>query len=144
MVIQCRNLYELAWTFVDDDHKWPKIDRYPYYRPCRPIRLREVKSPALLRQTANRWRQGCQPYAPAALYPQVSFLRILVLISVRGWVDPRAIVPQVTETSRKYEYIWKYGLSNILTKNLRSEQDAQVQYQANIVLSRSSLLEGFN
>jgi hypothetical protein len=21
---------------------------------------------------ANRWRQGCQPYAPAALYPQVS------------------------------------------------------------------------
>jgi hypothetical protein len=26
---------------------------------------------------ANRWRQGCQPYAPAALYPQVSlFLKI--------------------------------------------------------------------
>jgi hypothetical protein len=22
---------------------------------------------------ANRWWQGCQPYAPAALYPQVSF-----------------------------------------------------------------------
>jgi hypothetical protein len=33
--------------------------------------LREVKAPTLLRQTANRWRQGCQPYAPAALYPQV-------------------------------------------------------------------------
>jgi hypothetical protein len=29
-------------------------------------------NPTLLRQTANRWRQGCQPYAPAALYPQVS------------------------------------------------------------------------
>jgi hypothetical protein len=29
-------------------------------------------------------RQGCQPYAPAALYPQVSFLRFLVLISVTG------------------------------------------------------------
>jgi hypothetical protein len=39
--------------------------------------LREVKAPTLLRQTANRWRQGCQLYAPAALYPQVSlFLKI--------------------------------------------------------------------
>jgi hypothetical protein len=54
--------------------------------------LREVEAPTLLRQTANRWRQGCQPYAPAALYPLVSFLRFLVLISVRGWVDTRAIV----------------------------------------------------
>jgi hypothetical protein len=36
--------------------------------------LREVKAPTLLRQAANRWRQGCQPYAPAALYPQVSLL----------------------------------------------------------------------
>jgi hypothetical protein len=31
-------------------------------------------APTLLRQTANRWRQGCKPYAPAALYPQVSLL----------------------------------------------------------------------
>jgi hypothetical protein len=42
-----------------------------------PIGLREVKYPTLLRQTANRYRQGCQPYARAALYPQVSlFLKI--------------------------------------------------------------------
>jgi hypothetical protein len=36
------------------------------------MRLREVKAPTLLRHTATRWRQGCQPYAPAALYTQVS------------------------------------------------------------------------
>jgi hypothetical protein len=48
--------------------------------------------PTLLRQTANKWREGCEPYAPAALYPQVSFLRLLVLSSVRGWVDSRTIV----------------------------------------------------
>jgi hypothetical protein len=62
-----------------------KGSRYPCYRPWRPIELREVKAPTLFRQTANRWGQGCQPYAPVALYPQVSFiLRFLVLISVRG------------------------------------------------------------
>jgi hypothetical protein len=46
----------------------------PGYRPWRPIGLREVKAPTLLRHTGNRCRQGCQPYAPAALYPQVSFI----------------------------------------------------------------------
>jgi hypothetical protein len=38
--------------------------------------LREVKAPTLLRKTANRWRQGCQPYAPAAVYPQAFIIII--------------------------------------------------------------------
>jgi hypothetical protein len=49
-----------------------------------PLGLREVEASTFLRQTANRCGQGCQLCAPAALYPQVPFLRFLVLISVRG------------------------------------------------------------
>jgi hypothetical protein len=38
----------------------------------------------ICRQSAHRWRWGCQPYAPAALYPPGRFL---VPIAVRGCVD---------------------------------------------------------
>jgi hypothetical protein len=47
----------------------------------RPLGLRNFEALTFLIKTANRWRQGCQPYAPAALY---SPGRFLVLISVRG------------------------------------------------------------
>jgi hypothetical protein len=42
----------------------------------------------VFRHSAYRWRQGYQPYAPAAFTPG----NFLVLVSGRGWVDPRAMV----------------------------------------------------
>jgi hypothetical protein len=32
--------------------------------------LWDVEAPTFSRQSAHRWRWGCQPYAPAAVYPQ--------------------------------------------------------------------------
>jgi hypothetical protein len=74
------------------------IMKFPYWsawqqlrnRPWRPIGLWDVEATTFSRQSAHRWRWG-QPYALPPLPPLLSG-RLLVLISVRGWINPRAIV----------------------------------------------------
>jgi hypothetical protein len=64
--------------------------------------LQEVKVPTLLRQMANTWRQGCQPYALAALYPQVITPLSKVIITV-----PPVSAQIVLET-----YHWLFKTTN--------------------------------
>jgi hypothetical protein len=77
-------------------------------RQWRPIGLWDVETPTFSRQSANSWRWGCQPYAPAARYPPGRFL---VVISVRSWVDPTDTVR--LEGLRKLKKIqWLHRDSN--------------------------------
>jgi hypothetical protein len=57
-------------------------------------RVEDVTDPTLSRQSAHRWLQGCQPYAPAALYSprNIIIFLFLVFISVRELRAPQAIV----------------------------------------------------
>jgi hypothetical protein len=67
-----------------------KRKSYPCNRPWRPVGLWDVEAPTFSGQSAHRWWWGCRPYATASR--SLPGLRFLVLISIKGWVDHRAIV----------------------------------------------------
>ena len=83
--------YYWAVLFLSGPYEWSIYcisgKRNPYTGLDRPWELKEDEGPRISRQLA-RW-QGCQPYVLAAFTTQ----KIpLALISVRGWVDPRALL----------------------------------------------------
>jgi hypothetical protein len=56
----------VPWFFESNKRR----QSYPCNRLWRPIELWDVEAPTFSRQSAQKWRWDCQPYAPVALCPQ--------------------------------------------------------------------------
>jgi hypothetical protein len=95
----------------------------------RPIALWDVEAPTSSRQSAHRWRWGCQPYAPAALYLQEDSWYSFLLEAEStpgpqcGWMGP--------ERSRVRFPMWSLDSSVdlILPAELRSCQDDRYTFE---------------
>jgi hypothetical protein len=98
-------------TKTNESEKWT----YSCNRPWIPIGLCDVKAPTHSRHSVQRWRWGCQPYAPTALNPLGIFL---VLVSVRGCVDTKATV-RLEGLNKLKELQWSHQVSNLWNSDLQ-------------------------
>jgi hypothetical protein len=61
-------------------------------RAWRRKRLSDVKDATLSRQSARRWRQDCQPYAPAALFSQKHYFSVSGINFFYRLSEPQGLV----------------------------------------------------
>ena len=83
------NTLSLPLMWKTKYHTCKKV-KQSHYRPGQALGVAGGWGYQIPRYSAHEGGSGCQPYAPATFTPHKVFL---VLISVRGWVEPRVIVP---------------------------------------------------
>jgi hypothetical protein len=73
------------WNIVETWWLWGlHIYNVPTPSPLKAAQI-SWELPTFSRQSAHRWRWDCQPYAPAALYPQEDSWYTFI----KGWIDPQ-------------------------------------------------------
>jgi hypothetical protein len=117
-------------TCLSDICKWISIAKYYKATPLQALRLPEVEAPRIYRQLAHEGSKVVSPTHRPPLPPRT-------LISVRGWVKPRAIVwPE-------WSGQWKIPMTPLVIQPKTFQHVSQClnQLRHHVLLSRIILLQ---